>query len=148
MIPQNHPSQLLLDDITNENVCKKITICGSIKYRSLIDQYEAYYSLLGNLIYTPINYASIKSLYKTKDEFIRNKEMMKKCHFSKINESDAIIIINKDFYIGKDTETELIYAHLQGIPIILINVNEEYPYFKNNDKNYPLYIYYDEDEEE
>ena len=148
MIPRNHPNQLLLNDIMNKTVCKKITICGSVKFRPIIEQYEAYYSLLGNIIYTPINYSSVKSLYKTNEEIEQNREMMRKCHLAKISESDAIIIINQNFYIGKDTEKELIFAHLQGIPVILVNVREEYPHFTNGDKNYPLYIYYDTDEEE
>ena len=148
MIPKNHEDQLLLNDIMNKTVCKKLTICGPVKYRYIIEQYEAYYSLLGNIIYTPINYSAIGHLEKNSEELQRDKEMMAKCHLAKISESDAIIIINQNFYMGKDTEKELIFAHMQGIPVILINVRKEYPYFTNHDKNYPLYIYYDTDEEE
>lgn len=84
---------------------KIITICGSLRFKDLMMKIAEKESLKGNCILTPI--------YPTSRESIRTSEQLKKLkqeHFKKIELSDAILVINKDNYIGESTKLEIEYA--------------------------------------
>ena len=65
--------------------------------------------LEGNCILTPV--------YPILEDFERTEEQLKKlkeAHFKRIELADAILVINKDNYIGKSTKLEIEYAEKLG----------------------------------
>ena len=84
---------------------KVITICGSMKFTSEMMLVAQKLALEGNCILTPI-YSVIQNIKITKDEL----QFLKDEHFKKIELSDAILVINKDNYIGESTKLEIEYA--------------------------------------
>ena len=75
-------------------------------------------ALEGNCVLTPV--------YPILEEFERTEEQLKKlkeAHFKRIELSDAILVINKDNYIGKSTKLEIEYAEKLGKEIIYLEQN-------------------------
>ena len=62
-------------------------------------------ALEGNCVLTPI-YPISENLQKTDEQL----EKLKEAHFKRIELSDAILVINKDGYIGNSTKLEIEYA--------------------------------------
>ena len=135
-----------LDKIMDENICTNLTICGSYRYRTLKEQYQAYYTIKNNLTLMPINYAIIKNEVETAvDSHEKNAKIMADIHDKKILLSEAIIIvcgIGYEYYIGKDTARELIFAFENNKTILFSNVPavEKHKYYFNNNLTYPLYM--------
>ena len=84
---------------------KIITLCGSLKFQKemMIDTEKI--ALEGNCIFTPV-YPVIENSERTEEQMKRLKE----AHFKKIELSDAILVINKNNYIGDSTKLEIEYA--------------------------------------
>ena len=72
-------------------------------------------ALEGNCILTLV-YPLSESLEKTEEQL----EKLKEAHFKRIELSDAIYVINKDYYIGKSTRVEIEYAQKLGKEIIYL----------------------------
>lgn len=96
---------------------KIITICGSLKFASEMMIYAQKLSLEGNCVLTPI-YPVIKNIEINNEQLKKLKEE----HFKKIELSDAILVINKDNYIGESTRLEIEYAK---------SLNKEIIYYTN-----------------
>ena len=97
---------------------KVITLCGSLKFKKEMMETAEKMWLEGNFILTPV--------YPILEEFERTEEQLKKlkeAHFKRIELSDAILVINKDNYIGKSTELEIEYAEKLGKEIIYLEQN-------------------------
>ena len=62
-------------------------------------------ALEGNCVLTPV-YLISENLEKTEEQLKKLKE----AHFKRIELSDAILVINKDNYIGNSTNLEIEYA--------------------------------------
>lgn len=84
---------------------KIITICGSLKFQEEMMIEAQKLALRGNCILTPI-YPVLKDIVITKEQF----QFLKEEHFKKIELSDAILVINKDNYIGESSKLEIEYA--------------------------------------
>lgn len=84
---------------------KIITICGSMKFKKEIMEKTRELALNGNCILTPI-YPTKENETLTQEQ----KENLIKEHFKKIELSDAILVLNKNNYIGKCTKLEIEYA--------------------------------------
>ena len=84
---------------------KIITLCGSLKFQKEMMIVAEKIALEGNCIFTPV-YPVIENSERTEEQMIRLKE----AHFKKIELSDAILVINKNNYIGDSTKLEIEYA--------------------------------------
>ena len=84
---------------------KVITICGSLKFEKEMMIVAEKLALEGNCVLTPI-YPISENLQKTDEQL----EKLKEAHFKRIELSDAILVINKDGYIGNSTKLEIEYA--------------------------------------
>jgi hypothetical protein len=96
---------------------KIITICGSLKFTKEMMIEAQKYSLNGICVLTPI--------YPVDENIIINKkqlQFLKEEHFKKIELSDAILVLNKDNYIGESTKREIEYAK---------SLNKEIIYYEN-----------------
>jgi hypothetical protein len=89
----------------------KFTICGSARFESEWHSYNKKLGLAGHISYSLMTFPSIegdKSWY-TDDE----KETLDLAHLAKIEESDAILVLNVGGYIGDSTKREIKYAHMR-----------------------------------
>ena len=92
---------------------KIITMCGSLKFQSDMMIVAQKMALKGNCILTPI-YPVIKNIDITPEQL----QCLKEEHFKKIELSDAILVLNKDNYIGKSTKLEIEFAKALNKEII------------------------------
>lgn len=89
----------------------KITICGSAKFESLWHEYNKHLGLAGHISYSLMTFPSIeggKTWYTPQE-----KEILDLCHLAKIEESDAILVLNKDGYVGESTRREILWAAIR-----------------------------------
>ena len=84
---------------------KIITICGSLKFQKEMMIETQKLALQGFCVLTP-TYPVLENIEITKEQL----QLLKEEHFKKISLSDAILVINKDHYIGKSTKLEIEYA--------------------------------------
>ena len=90
-----------------------ITLCGSLKFQKEMMIIAEKMALEGNCILTPV-YPIIKNCERTDEQL----KKLKKTHFKRIELSDAILVINKNNYIGDSTKLEIEYAKKLGKEII------------------------------
>lgn len=84
---------------------KVITLCGSLKFQKEMMIVAEKMALEGNCILTPV-YPILEGSKKTDEQLKKLKE----AHFKRIELSDAILVINKNNYIGDSTKLEIEYA--------------------------------------
>ena len=94
---------------------KIVTLCGSLKFQKEMMIVAEKMALAGNCILTPV-YPILEKREKTDEQIERSKE----AHFKRIELSDAILVINKNNYIGKSTNLEIEYAKKLGKEIIYL----------------------------
>lgn len=90
----------------------KITLCGSARFEDEFKKFNKELTLQGHVVYSLACYPSDfggKNWY-TEEE----KEILDRVHKLKIDNSDAIFVINKEGYIGDSTKSEIAYALAQG----------------------------------
>jgi len=94
---------------------KIITICGSLKFENEMKNVSEKLALEGNCVLSVIYPTKEKEKY-TKEEI----EILGKEHLKKIDISNAIIVINKNGYIGESVRNEIEYAKKQNKEIIYL----------------------------
>ena len=94
---------------------KVITLCGSLKFQKEMMRVAEKMALEGNCILTPV-YPVIENCERTDEQLSKIKD----AHFKRIELSDAILVINKNNYIGKSTNLEIEYAKKLGKEIIYL----------------------------
>lgn len=82
-----------------------ITLCGSLRFQKEMMIIAEKMALEGNCILTPV-YLVLEN-YTITDEQLKK---LKDEHFKRIELSDAILVVNKDNYIGNSTNLEIEYA--------------------------------------
>ena len=92
---------------------KIITLCRSLKYQKEMMIIAEKLALEGNCILTPV-YPIIENCERTDEQL----KKLKKAHFKRIELSDAILVINKNNYIGDSTKLEIEYAKKLGKEIM------------------------------
>lgn len=92
---------------------KIITLCGSLKFQKEMMIIAEKMALEGNCILTPV-YPIIENCERTDEQL----KKLKKTHFKRIELSDAILVINKNNYIGDSTKLEIEYAKKLGKEIM------------------------------
>ena len=95
---------------------KIITLCGSIKFKDEFIKVQEELTLKGNIVLTPNFFNSLKK----EDIDKKTKEMLDEMHKQKIDMSDAILVINKNGYIGDSTKSEIEYAKAQNKEILYL----------------------------
>lgn len=95
------------------DIMKVITICGSMKYKEEIMMVAQDKALEGFCVLTP-TYLVSKKIDMTDEQITKLKEE----HFKRIEISDAILVINKNNYIGDSTKLEIEYARGLGKEVI------------------------------
>ena len=90
----------------------KITICGSLRFETVIQAWHEKLSLAGHTVYSmvvlPSQKRGIKDWYTPKE-----KQTLDLLHLSKIEESHAIFVVDVDGYIGESTAREIEWAEIR-----------------------------------
>jgi hypothetical protein len=84
---------------------KVITVCGSLKFKEIMQEEAEKLALNGYCVLTPIF-----PFNKNLNINMKQLDSFKKAHFKRIELSDAIYVVNKDNYIGDSTKLEIDYA--------------------------------------
>lgn len=92
------------------NDIKVITLCGSTKFIKEFKQVEVKLTLKGFVVLRPVFFEENTDIKPSQKE----RELLGKIHFKKIELSDEILVIDKDGYLGESTEKEIEYAKQQG----------------------------------
>ena len=92
---------------------KIITLCGNLKFQKEMMIIAEKMALEGNCILTPV-YPIIENCERTDEQL----KKLKKARFKRIELSDAILVINKNNYIGDSTKLEIEYAKKLGKEIM------------------------------
>jgi len=136
---------------------KVITLCGSTKFKEEFIKQAERLTLYNYIVLKP----HIFHHYMGVDLDKKAREAFDEMHRKMIDMSDAIVVINKDGYIGKSTRDEIKYAKEQGKKVYYMYVECEtdcvyntnclarqraLPFYKEFSNKYPQCPYYcDED---
>ena len=92
---------------------KIITLCGSTRFKEDFERVNRELTLLGNIV------ISVGCFGHAGDTFTEEqKVMLDEIHKRKIDMADAIYVINKDWYVGESTRSEIEYARKHGKQVI------------------------------
>lgn len=98
-------------------VTKTMTICGSTKFKDLIQKAHKHYTLLGYIVLSPCIFEHSGDPMDSD-----TKEVLKELHREYINKSDIVLIVSdKTWYIGDSTYSEILYSIDAGKEIWLYN---------------------------
>ena len=89
---------------------KTITLCGSTIFKEEFEAAAKNLSLKGYIVLMPHIFTGALGIKLSKSE----KDSFDRLHRQKIDMSDAILVINKDGYIGESTKEEIEYAKAKG----------------------------------
>ena len=85
-----------------------ITLCGSARFEELWHRLNKELTLCGHVVYSLAVFPSYMNGREWYDE--EQKVLLDDVHKKKIENSDAIVIINKDGYLGESTISEIRFA--------------------------------------
>lgn len=90
-----------------------VTLCGSLKFEREFKEWSKLLTLAGHVPYSVSVYPSDqngeKGWYTTEE-----KIQLDLAHLVKIEHSDAIVVLNRDGYIGDSTKREIVWARMRG----------------------------------
>lgn len=94
----------------------KITLCGSTKFMEAFTDWNIILTKAGFLVYSVCT-----SLKNNGEQNLNDGDTIKRrldlVHLGKILESDAIVVLNKDKYIGDSTKREIEWATMNDKPV-------------------------------
>ncbi|MDH6365213.1 hypothetical protein M2139_002215 [Enterococcus sp. PF1-24] len=85
---------------------KVITLCGSTRFKDEFREIEAKLALVGAAVFSVGFFEKSEGIEITKEQ----EKLFKQLHFSKIDLSDEIFVIDVNGYIGESTRKEIDYA--------------------------------------
>jgi hypothetical protein len=90
----------------------RITLCGSRKFEHRFHEWNRKLTLAGHVVYG-------LAIYGTRDEggdslTEEHETILDQVHFAKIDNSDAIVVLNEDGYYGQSTKNEIRWARIKG----------------------------------
>jgi len=94
---------------------KKITLCGSTRFATAFDEWNAKLTLAGHLVY------SIAIAVHGKQVSEDQKRRLDWVHLEKIKESDGILVLDVGGYIGDSTRNEIEFAKANGKTITFLS---------------------------
>jgi hypothetical protein len=99
----------------------KITLCGSGKFETQFKNWNKRLSLGGHVVYGMSTYASEQG--GSKDWFTpEQKLMLDAVHMGKIQNSEAVLILNVGGYIGESTRREMDFAMVQEKDLYFLEI--------------------------
>jgi len=98
---------------------KRMTLCGSTQFPEAFEYWNAQLTLSGNIVYSVAimpHHANMRGELSPEE-----KNKLDEVHLKKIDNSDAIFVVNVGGYIGDSTRREIEYARNQGKEIYLLS---------------------------
>ena len=92
----------------------KITLCGSTKFKEDFIAANVELSLQGHTVYSCASWGHSGDTLSDNEKLILHA-----VHMSKIANSDAILVINRNGYVGESTRREIYFAHALGKKVYL-----------------------------
>ena len=93
----------------------KITICGSTQFEPAWHEISKKLALAGHICYSLSAFPSIEGAKVWYND--NEKELLDLIHLAKIEESDAIVVVNQGGYVGDSTRREVMWAQLRRKPV-------------------------------
>lgn len=90
----------------------KFTICGSARFEQLWHEWNKRLGLMGHISYSLMTFPSVEGSKSWYTE--EQKWTLDLAHLAKIEDSDAILVLNKDGYVGESTSREVKWARMRG----------------------------------
>jgi len=94
----------------NNTPKKRITLCGSTKFKKEFEAINKQLSLEGYIVYSVAFFGHTDNIPLTEDQ----KKTLDEVHKRKIDNSDAIFVLDVNDYIGSSTQSEIDYAIYNG----------------------------------
>jgi hypothetical protein len=91
---------------------RRITLCGSSRFPEAFEYWNAQLTLAGNIVYSIAlmpHHANISGELSQSE-----KELLDDVHLKKIDNSDAIFVVDIGGYTGESTQREIAYAIGRG----------------------------------
>lgn len=108
---------------------KKITLCGSTKFKKDFELVNMWLTLNGILVYTLSCFAQSDGHSFSQSDL----DILELVQYNKIESSMGVLIIDVDGYVGKGTKKEIAFAKDRGKNIhYLSEVLDEYNHWKNS----------------
>lgn len=114
-----------------EKKMKKITLCGSTKFKDTFLEFNKLLTLQGNIVYSVSCFGHADDIPLTAME----KELLDKVHKAKIDNSDEIFVLDVNKYIGYSTQSEIAHALETGKGVRYMSI--EYPNYKDPNEHFP-----------
>ena len=95
----------------------KITLCGSSRFYAHFNKWSKILSIAGHTVYSvgiAGRVAGDDKPAKLDVLSLAEKEMLDLVHLKKILDSDAIVVLNVEGYVGDSTRREILWAKILG----------------------------------
>jgi hypothetical protein len=103
-----------------------ITLCGSTRFKNEFNEVSMELTIADYAVLSVG--AFLHSDPELKDRITEKiKRQLDRLHFEKISISQAIVVINKDYYVGESTRNEITYANNLGKQIYWYQNNSYSP---------------------
>lgn len=122
----------------------KITLCGSTKFEGLFFAWDKALTTMGHIVYSLGAFPNVEQKDRESQAYLADeqKEIFDLVYYAKIEESDAIFVINPGNYIGDSLRKEIVWARIRVKDIYWLEYPEGYD---NNDYTFsdlPGWDYY------
>jgi hypothetical protein len=98
---------------------KRITLCGSTRFRDAFHYWNTNLTLAGNIVYSVAIWAHTQDASSKPTE--EEKTLLDSVHLKKIDNSDAIFVLDVHGYIGESTKNEIQYASKSGKQVYFLS---------------------------
>jgi hypothetical protein len=97
---------------------KRLTLCGSTRFRDAFDFWNTHLTLAGNAVYS----VAVDAHGEARDALPteREKTLLDEVHLMKIKNSDGIFVLDINGYIGSSTSREIVFARERGKEIFYL----------------------------
>lgn len=99
-----------------------VTICGSSKFKDIMEQLYRQLSWAGFIVFGLGGYG-----HSGDDIIFRDPEIKSRLdciHLVKIAHSDAIVVVNSGLYMGESTTNEVVFATSRGVDVYRLFTEE------------------------
>jgi hypothetical protein len=111
-----------------------ITICGSTKFRKEFEEVNRILELNDWCVFSVASYYHSEKDPKLREWIRHNKSQLDKLHLSKIDISQAIVVIDVGGYTGASTKAEIAHARESGKPVYYWSDGSWKKLIQNRDK--------------
>lgn len=106
----------------------RITLCGSTRFAEEFKNWNSLLTLAGHSVYSvAMTMRQAGDVGKDHLEVVSDeqKTVLDLVHLDKISNSDAILVLNVDGYIGESTRREILWAAMHGKSIFAIETGND-----------------------